>query len=70
MINYDYSSLVNRANDLKKLKAGTSNYFEVSSIADDYETLVQELLLIVERQQIDISQLERLSAGKKKKYYD
>jgi hypothetical protein len=70
MINYDYSSLVNRSNNLKKLKAGTSNYLEVASIADDYESLVQELLVIVERQQIDISQLERINAGKRRRYYD
>lgn len=64
----NYQALKNKAVNLKHCKAETSDYFTLTSIADDYEELVNELLTLVEKQQIDITQLERLNSGKSKRY--
>lgn len=64
----NYQALKDKAANLKYCKAETSNYFTLSSVADDYEKLVNDLLTLVEKQQIDIIQLERLNSGKSKRY--
>lgn len=64
----NYQALKNKAANLKHCKAETSNYLTLSSIADDYEELVNDLLTLVEKQLVDITQLERLASGKSKRY--
>lgn len=66
----NYQALKNKATNLKICKAETSDYFTLSSIADDYEELTNELLKLVERQQIEITRLERLNSGKQRRNYD